>query len=467
MTPAATSDLVAIVGAGPAGLRAVQTLARYGRRVVLLDEATAPGGQIYRQPPVGAEQPAEAIYGTEAAKAVRLHGLLAALGDRVDYRPRTLVWNIAREGAGFRLDLMQDGTMGTLSVGRLVLATGAFDRTLPFPNWTLPGVFTLGAAQIALKSQGIAIGRRIALIGAGPLLPLLIHQYLALGIKPVVALDVTSFGSKVRALPGLLAEPATLLKGLRYVTAAALRGVSIISGVRTIEAHGDQRVEAVAYTDRNGRRHSLACDAIAASFGLRAETQLADLAGCEFTFDAVTRQWLPMRDAAGRSTSVGVYLAGDGAAIGGADVAELTGQRAALALLSDTGHTVDAADVGRLDKQLQRQSRFRRALDAAYPFPSHLLDQVADSTLICRCEGITAGAMRDVMATREPTDVNRLKAFSRVGMGRCQGRMCGHVAAELLAGARRLDVAAVGALRPQPPIKPLPLSALTSGEPAS
>ena len=95
------------------------------------------------------------------------------------------------------------------------------DRALPFPGWTTPGVFTLGAAQIALKAQGVAIGRRVALVGAGPLLPLVTYQYLKAGANVVAALDLTPLPPKVRALPGLLAEPATLLKGLLAFTPVA------------------------------------------------------------------------------------------------------------------------------------------------------------------------------------------------------------------------------------------------------
>lgn len=461
------ATVVAIVGAGPAGVRAAEALAGLGLRPILIDEAAKCGGQIYRQPPDGAERPGAEIYGLEAAKAARIHAAVPALGARIDYRPRTLAWNITKADARYHLDLMHGEAMSTLAVDRVILATGAVDRALPFPGWTLPGVFTLGAAQIALKSQGVSIGRRVALVGAGPLLPLIVTQYMAAGIKPVAALDVTPFSAKVAAWSGLLNQPATLAKGALYLLKGRFGGVAIRSGIRRIEALGANRVAGLAYTTADGRDHEVACDGIGASFGLRSEAQLADLAGCRFVFDAIARQWQPERDAAGRSTVQGLYLAGDGAAIGGADAAELAGERVAFAVAADLGLAVDETRIRRLDGALARQARFRRALEAAYPFPGHLLDALPDETIVCRCEGVTAGTIRATIAGRAPPEVNRLKAFTRNGMGRCQGRMCGHVGAELMARANGGDIVAAGRLRAQPPLKPLPLPAMQTHETTS
>ena len=190
-----TEPVVAIVGAGPAGVRAAETLARGGVRPILFDEGERPGGQIYRQPPRGAGRAAAELYGLEAAKAAAIHRVLPDLADRVDYRPRTLVWNVFQS----QLDLLGPDGYGEQRFDRLILATGAMDRALPFPGWTLPGVFTLGGAQIALKAQGMSIGRRVALVGAGPLLPLVAHQYAKAGARIVAVLDATPFAAKIDA----------------------------------------------------------------------------------------------------------------------------------------------------------------------------------------------------------------------------------------------------------------------------
>lgn len=447
------SSRIVVVGAGPAGLRATEVLAKAGLRPLLIDEARLPGGQIYRRPPLGAERPAEALYGFEAGKATALHGLLEVLGDRVEHRPETLVWNVFDD----RLDLLGADGFEAVTFDRLVLATGAMDRILPFPGWTTPGVFTLGAAQIALKAQGVAIGRRVALVGAGPLLPLVVHQYLKAGAEVVAALDVTPFGAKVRHGFGLLAEPATLLKGLWYTARNLLSGVPIRAGVKSLAVEGDGRVEALVWTDAGGREHRVACDAVGASFGLRSEAQLADLAGLRFVFEPLTRQWIPERSTAGRSSRPEVYLAGDGAGIGGADVAELQGERAALALLEDLGLAVDGARVAALESRLARHRGFRVSLEKAYPFPAHIAEAIADEEIVCRCEGVTAGELRRTATERDAHEMNRLKAFTRCGMGRCQGRVCGQAAAEVLSQARGVPIDAVGRLRGNAPVKPIPV----------
>ncbi|WP_247872562.1 NAD(P)/FAD-dependent oxidoreductase [Azospirillum sp. TSO35-2] len=450
-----------IVGAGPAGIRAAERLVAAGLRPVVIDEAARWGGQIYRQPPEGGPftRPKSALYGLEAGKADAVHRAMAAIRDHVDYRPRTLAWN-CEAGA---LDLLSDGAVETLPFSHLILATGATDRVLPFPGWTLPGVFTLGGSQVALKFQGCAVGRRVAFLGTGPLLLLVAYQYLKAGVEVAGIFDTTPFLTQARAGVGMLRDPVTFAKGMLYLGWLRARGVPIHYNVRPVRAEGTERVAALVWRDAKGRETRTECDAVAVGLGLRSETQLADLAGCRFRFDAADRAWLPERDAAGRSSVPGVYLAGDGSGIAGADAAELAGERAALALLEDLardhgGRPVDAARVAELDRRLTGIAAFRRALNAAFPFPADWADAIADDTMICRCEGVTAGTLRAVGRSGQAREINRAKALTRVGMGRCQGRMCGATATELLARALGTGPDGVGRLRAQPPIKPLPIA---------
>ena len=294
------------------------------------------------------------------------------------------------------------------------------------------------------------------LVGAGPLLPLVASQYLDAGADIAAVLDVTPFKAKIAALPRMLAMPDMVRRGLSYVGRIRRAGVPMIYGVRSLSAVGDRHVEGLAWTDSRGRRHETACDAIGASFGLKPEMQLADLAGCEVRFDSFTRQWLPVVAEGGRSSVPGVYLAGDCSAIGGADVAELTGIRAALSVMEDQG-APKRERLKEVTTQLARHARFRAGIEAAYPFPKHLVDGIGDSLMICRCEGVSAGELRANFIKSGAPEVNRLKSFTRVGMGRCQGRVCGAVAAEILAAKSGLPLPEVGRLRGQHPIKPIPL----------
>ncbi|WPB55295.1 NAD(P)/FAD-dependent oxidoreductase [Xylophilus sp. GOD-11R] len=453
-----------IVGAGPAGIRAAQTLVAHGLRPVLLDEAARAGGQIYRRPPAHFERPAEKLYGTEAGRARAVHAAIDGIAERIDYRPDSLVWS-AQPG---RLDVLDAASGSTRAVAydRVIVATGATDRILPVPGWTLPGVYGLGGAQVALKFQGCAIGGRVVFMGSGPLLYLVAYQYAKAGAEVVAVLDTAALSDQVAALPRMLGQPATLAKGLFYVAWLRAHGVALHGGVRPVRVMGDERVDGVVFHDGTAER-TLACDAVGFGHALRSETQLADLLGCRFAFAPMQRAHLPERDAAGRSSVPGVYLAGDGAGIMGADAAEWAGERAALALLQDDGVAVDAARATSLEKRLSRIGSFRRGLERAFPFPEDWAAQAPDELVVCRCENITAGDLRAVVRCTGADEMNRLKALSRVGMGRCQGRMCGAAAAELLAHAAGVPVAQVGRLRGQAPIKPIPMGLVVAPETAS
>jgi NADPH-dependent 2,4-dienoyl-CoA reductase/sulfur reductase-like enzyme len=438
---------VVIIGAGPAGIRAAQTLVAHGVKPILIDESPRGGGQIYRRQPANFKRSAQQLYGFEASKAEAVHRTIDALATQIDYRPETLVWN-AENG---QLDTLNNGRSSVVEYQKIIVATGATDRILPVPGWTLPGVYSLGAAQIALKYQGCAIGERVAFCGSGPLLYLVAYQYAKAGAKVLAVLDSAPFSAQIRALPALLGQPSTLTKGMYYRSWLTAHGIPVHQGATLDTIEGDQRVSAITWD--NGQR--LECDAVAFAHALRSETQLADLLACDFHWNALNRAWLPTRDSAGRSSVEGVYLAGDGAGIMGADAAEMAGERAALALLEDSGIKVDGARSGQLEHKLASIERFRHGLETAFPFPNDWAAKAPDDLIICRCEEVSVGEVRAVVDEGH-WELNRVKAHCRIGMGRCQGRMCGSAAAEIVAqhSGRALD--SIGRLRGQAPIKPLP-----------
>ena len=332
------------------------------------------------------------------------------------------------------------------------------DRVIPFPGWTLPGVFTMGGSQVALKAQGCAIGDPVVFMGTGPLLYLVAYQYAHAGARVAAVLDTSRAGQAIPVLPGLLWGGRTFAKGIWYMTWLRAAGIPVRGGITPVAAEGDSALEAVRYRDRRGHEHRIACTGLGIGYSVKSEVQLAELAGCEMAFDPLAQQWLPQTNDDGRALKGSVYLAGDGAGVAGADAAELRGRLAALALLADNGIATEQALQARLRVKLRRIMRFRNALERALPAPFHLARSLPDETVICRCEAITAGDIRQGRALA-PTEMNRAKAFTRVGMGRCQGRVCGPAAAQILAAARGCDVAEVGRLRGQAPVKPLSIRA--------
>ena len=451
--PAVTGARVIIVGAGPAGVRAAQTLVAAGIRPTVIDEGSVSGGQIYRRQPAVFRRSYATLYGFEAGKAKAVHDSFDQLVTRIDYQPDTLAWNIH----GGALFTAQGNISRKLPFDALILATGATDRLLPIKGWTLPGCYSMGAAQIALKAQACAIGNEVVFLGTGPLLYLVSYQYAKAGIKVAAVLDTSPFSGQLKALRYMASRPSLLAKGVYYRAQLLLRNIPVHNGITPLQIDGDKQVSGVRFQDSSGKQQHIACDAVGMGFHLRSETQLADLARCAFSFDQELGYWRPEADVDGRSSAAGVYLAGDGARILGADAAEISGQLAALAALRDLGHKVDEARLQKLRQQQQRMETFRRGLAKAFPWPAALARTVADDVILCRCEVLTAGDLRRAVSFKGAPELNRAKALMRIGMGRCQGRFCGSAAAEILADARQETVAAVGRLRGQGPVKPLPL----------
>jgi NADPH-dependent 2,4-dienoyl-CoA reductase/sulfur reductase-like enzyme len=444
---------IAVVGAGPAGIRAAEALVEAGLRPVLFDEGPRDGGQIYRRQPDGFARTAADLYGTEAGRAMALHATFDRLKPLIDYRPRHLVWNIA---AG-RVHTTHDGETGSTPFDALIVASGATDRLLPVKGWQLAGVYSLGGAQIALKAQACAIGRKVVFMGTGPLLQLVALQYHKAGAEVVAVLDTAPLSRQVLALPKLAARPDVLGKGLKLVVGLMSARRIVHRGVKPLEIHGepDSGVAGVSVRLASGRIRRFDCDAVGLGYHLRPEAQLADLAGCDFEFDPPTRQFWPSIDADGRSSVPGVYLAGDGVRPQGADGAEISGRLAAWAALSDLGRSFPSALRDRLVARRAVMERFREGVAAAYPWPFHLAADLPDDAILCRCEGITVGEVRQAATEKGADELNRAKALTRVGMGRCQGRYCGHAAAEVVAAATGLPPDRVGRLRGQAPVKPL------------
>ena len=447
----ALSPRIVIVGAGPAGIRVAATLVEAGLHPVVIDEGQRAGGQIYRRPPAGFTRTAEQLYGPEAAKAGALHALFDRLTEegRLTHCAASSVIAV-HEG---RLHVLGEGGVQMISYDRLILATGASDRVAPVPGWQSAGVYSLGAAQIALKAQGVALGRRIVLIGSGPLLTLVGAQLVKAGADVAAVLDTSSWRQQMRGPWGLAARPVVALRGLALRVRLGGRyhaGVTL----ERIEADG-KGVTAIRWRDAGGRQCLTSCDMIGMGWHLRVETHLADLAGCAFTYDEQWQQWLPKTDEMGRVGN-GVYLAGDGVRLLGADGAEIAGRLAAAACLADLGY--QAHSTGADLRKLARVERFARGLARAFPWPAAMVRALPDDAVVCRCENVSAGAVRE-SADRGSGEANRVKSLSRVGMGRCQGRYCQLAAVELVAAQVGCAPDAVGRFRGQAPVRPAPVGA--------
>jgi NADPH-dependent 2,4-dienoyl-CoA reductase/sulfur reductase-like enzyme len=450
---------IVIVGAGPAGIAAATALVPSSAAITVVDEAPQPGGQIHRMPVTRLALDMRRLLAEGHTAYQEFHTEVAALRDRVRFLPETLAWNVY----GGEVHLAGPHRLEAIRYDALILATGATDRVMPVSGWTLPGVFTLGAAQVLLKSQGCLLGDRVVFCGSSPLLYLAAVQYVRMGGQVAAILDTTDFAQKLRALPGMFSAPGLLAKGLGYMANLRRHGVPTQHGIRLHAFEGREKIEAIVYETADNIRCRIECDAVAYGYGLHAETQLAELASCDLQYDATYRQHLPVIDADGRAGRA-IYLAGDGCRIGGAEAASLAGTIAGNAAAVDLGLRLLAGDLPTKRRRLNRLYRAQQAMAGAFAWPVNVITTMADNVLVCRCENVTAGEIRQSLGLPiGVAELNRVKAATRCGMGRCQGRVCGPSATELTAAVLGRTHAPLDRFRAQPPVKPLPINLVESG----
>lgn len=458
-------DLV-IIGAGPAGLSAAATAHALRLDALILDEQATVGGQIYRNVERVTEQrPADlAFLGRDYA-----HGrTLARAASAVTRRQGATVWHIGpmTRSEGRQVVWSEDGRAQKINARAVLLATGAMERPVPIPGWTLPGVTTVGALQTVLKQSGLYPEGRVVLAGSGPLLMLLASQYAAAGVRIEAILDTTPPGGLNRAMLWLplavVGARRTMMKGRRLRAAYGRAARQIWNGVTNIRAEGEGALRIVRFTDAGGVERELETDTLALHEGVIPNPQLPRLVEAEHTWDDHQRCFRPVLDAYGLSSVPGVYIAGDGGGILGADAAEASGRVAAATVALSLGRIAEAERDLRVAPVLNRltgQRWLRRFLDAMFP-PPDWIGRMADETFVCRCEEVRASDLRKVSGHAQGP--NQLKAYTRAGMGPCQGRMCGHSVTEVLAEAKAMAPGDVGYYHIRPPAKPVTIDELSA-----
>ena len=442
-----TPDL-AVVGAGPAGLGAAIAARAAGLTVVLLDDQRRPGGQGLRQ---GIGAPANPFFARD------IHHVLAdpAVAG-VDYRPNSLVWGFDEEG------LHVEGPEGRyrISAKRTVLATGASEWVLPIPGWTLPGVVTAGGAQALLKASGVAVGRRIAIAGTGPLLLQLATQLLSAGARLAGIFEVAFFGEWLKTASYTMAYPPAGVQGLLLCGDLWRRGINVQWGLVPTRIVGRDRVEGLEVSPispRSGCTRRIEADAVCLSFGLTPAYELASMRGCRLAYDPAAGTWQVERDEAMRSSLGDVFVAGDGVGIGGARYAILEGQLAGCAAAQDLG-ALDTAEAERrkrtIRRRMNRLAPLKRFLARTYRYRPGLIAGLPLDAILCRCEQVKVGTVR--AAIRDGiVSPHELRILTRVGMGPCQGRFCSVTAERVLALETGRSPEDLGISTSRPPVRPL------------
>ena len=450
-----------VIGAGPAGMAAAATAARLGVSTLLVDEQPAPGGQIYRNVEGHGEKPPgvsqmDTDRGTALAKEFRDSG--------ASYLPGRQVWQLDKD----RKVYVTDGAKaGCISTRRVLIATGAMERPVPIPGWTLPGVMTVGAAQILYKTSKWVPHAGTWIAGSGPLLWLFAAQVVEAGGHIDGILDTTprsNYAHALRHAAGALRNRAYLDRGMALQRQVRSAGVLVIKDVAALEAKGDGQLAAVRY--RAGRHwQEQAVSTLLLHHGVVPNAHATLSLDAAHRWNGVQRCFAPATDQWGNTSVEGYAAAGDCAGIVGAEASALQGRLAALEVTRALGVITEP----QRDKQavpllaeLARHLPIRPFLDQLFA-PRASLFAPADDVLVCRCESITARQIRDAVALG-CVGPNQMKAFTRCGMGPCQGRMCGLAAAEIIAHARGVSAGEVGVFNVRPPLKPLSLSELAALE---
>lgn len=451
------ADIV-IIGAGPAGMAAARKAADEGLSVLLLDEQRQAGGQIYRDVERASKLRGE-LLGKDYLEGLALAEALHHPG--IQHIRGAVVWQIDDER---RVAFSVDGAASIATGKRLLIATGAIERPMPVPGWTLPGVMTAGAAQILLKQSGVVCGNAV-LVGSGPLLYLLAAQMVHAGMAPLALVETQTMSdtaASMRHINGALRGWRYLRKGLGLLAEIRRAGVKRFTGASRISLEGNGQVETICFS-AGGKTHQLECASVLLHHGVVPNTQIARSVGIPHHWSEQQHCFTPQKDEWGRSSIAEIFIAGDGGGIGGAIAASLTGTLAALEIACDLG-ALSRNDrdrkASRIRRDLGKELAARPFIDRAYPPCGEALSP-ADSTIICRCEEVTAGDIRRY-ASLGCIGPNQTKAFGRSGMGPCQGRFCGLAVTELLANANGLSQSETGYYRIRPPLKPVTLGELAA-----
>lgn len=465
------STPLVVIGAGPAGLAAAVEAARAGLSCTLIDEAYHLGGQIYRTPSGGFRVTDGGALVKDFASGERLRAEFAPVAERVEVLSGTSVLGV---WDGREVFLASEKASGLIRAERLVIAAGAYDRPVPFPGWTLPGVMTAGGVQAILKTSFVRPGRRALVAGTGPLLAGVANRLRLAGVELAAVLEAGPPWWPPEPLPPEWDGWEFMADALEHWRALRAAGIPVVPHHTVFTVHGRGQVEGAVYgpvrpddwTPLEGGALTAEVDLVVTGFGFVPNTELATLAGCRHRHAPELGGWVPERGPLFETTVPGVFAVGDGAGIVGAAAAEEEG-RVAGVTAAEAGGAITTGEASRRREAPLARLRFLsaawRELDARYRVRPGLANLAIPETVVCRCEEVTRAEVQAAVE-QGARDLQAVKLLTRLGMGPCQGRNCAPFAGSYLCQVTGQPPAEVGRINPRPPVRPVTLGVLARAE---
>jgi len=452
---------VLVIGAGPGGLIAASIAAESGAKVVLLDERSIAGGQYYKQP-LSFDAVHKSLFedpqfadGRALIERAQRAGVTLSLG--------CTVWAAFADNQF----AVFDGAKSTIfRPKRTIVATGAYERGLPLPGWTLPGVMATGAAQTMMRSYGVLPGRRVLVAGNGPLNLQVALEMSRAGANVVAVVELSEApgpASFMHGLRMLLSAPGVTLKGVRYLAALKRLGIPVHyrQGLVSIEKNQSSLKAWIGRVTPSGidAEDSFDVDTVCVGYGFQPNNEILRILGCGHRYDENRGHLVTKRSLKCETDIAGVYAIGDCCGLGGAMAAREEGIIAGSALARSLGLTIPAG-IERQEKRavrsLPRHQAFQSALWKLFAAPRYQTELAKPDTLICRCEKISYRQLEDAISDGN-SSIGTVKRRTRLGMGACQGRYCVPVAAAMIAKRDGRPVDEFSFFAPRLPVKPIPI----------
>ena len=418
--------MIIVIGAGPAGLAAAEAASRNGSNIALIDSSPRMGGQYWRN--------GGTIKGYRSERADQLFEKISSV-ESITHISEATVWSVEKAGEFFRVNYLQGGKESSLTAEKLIIATGAYDRSLPFPGWDQPGAMSPGAAQAMLKGHGVLVGRRVVVAGTGPFLLPVATGLAEAGAEIVGLFEANNPMRWLLSSHALLLNPGKFAELIYYgkllkkyrITPQFNRVISSFSdGLATVSRLG------AGFKLKKNNSEELSADVVSVGWGFLPDVTLGGIAGCAQVIDSDGTTIFEV-DTEQRSSVENIWIAGEATGIGGAELSLIEGE---IAGLSASGQKISLT----LKFNRFRKEVFANALKRSYPIGVDWQSWLQDSTTICRCEEVKMSEIRESVIELGAEDSRTTKLFTRAGMGLCQGRVCSRNVTDIVAGLTRCTV---------------------------